>query len=38
MVMTKLVRHGAGWGMQAIGEAAAGRTALDLVPTLQRLV
>ena len=38
MVMAKLVRHGAGWGMQAIGEAAAGRTALDLVPTLQRLV
>ena len=38
MVMAKLVRHGGGWGMQAIGEAAAGRTALDLVPTLQRLV
>jgi stress response protein SCP2 len=38
MVMVKLVRHGNGWGMQAIGEAAAGRTALDLVPTLQRLV
>ena len=38
MVMAKLVRHGGGWGMQAIGEAAAGRTALDLVGTLQRLV
>ena len=38
MVMAKLVRHGNGWGLQAIGEAAAGRTALDLVPTLQRLV
>ena len=38
MVMAKLVRHGNGWGMQAIGEAAQGRTALDLVPTLQRLV
>jgi hypothetical protein len=36
--MAKLVRSGNGWGMQAIGEAAAGRTALDLVGTLQRLV
>jgi stress response protein SCP2 len=38
MVMAKLVRHGNGWGMQAIGEAAQGRTALDLVPHLTRLI
>jgi len=38
MIMVKLVRSANGWGMQAIGEAADGRTALDLVPHLQRMV
>ena len=38
MVMAKLIRHANGWAMQAIGEAASGRTALDLVPQLQRLI
>jgi stress response protein SCP2 len=37
MVMAKVYRDGATWKMQAVGEGAQGRTALDLVPHLVRL-
>jgi len=37
MVMAKVYRDGGAWKMQAIGEGAQGRTALDLVPHLVRL-
>jgi stress response protein SCP2 len=37
MVMAKVYRDGGSWKMQAIGEGAQGRTALDLVPHLVRL-
>lgn len=37
MIMAKVYRDGSSWQMQAIGEGAQGRTALDLVPHLVRL-
>jgi len=37
MIMAKVYREGNTWKMQAIGEGAQGRTALDLVPHLVRL-
>jgi stress response protein SCP2 len=37
MIMAKVYRDGGAWKMQAIGEGAQGRTALDLVPHLVRL-
>jgi tellurium resistance protein TerZ len=37
-VMAKLVRTGAGWEMQAIGEKANGRTILDLIPIVSRFL
>jgi stress response protein SCP2 len=37
IVMAKVYRDGGAWKMQAIGEGAQGRTALDLVPHLVRL-
>jgi stress response protein SCP2 len=37
MVMAKVYRDGNNWKMQAIGEGAQGRTALDLVPQLVQL-
>jgi stress response protein SCP2 len=38
MIMAKVYRDGSTWKMQAIGEGSQGRTALDLVPTLTRMV
>jgi tellurium resistance protein TerZ len=38
MVMAKLVRHGGAGACRPSARRAAGRTALDLVGTLQRLV
>ena len=37
MIMAKVYRESGAWKMQAIGEGAQGRTALDLVPHLVRL-
>jgi tellurium resistance protein TerZ len=38
MIMAKVYREGNTWRMQAIGEGGQGRTALDLVPALTRMV
>jgi tellurium resistance protein TerZ len=35
MVMAKLYRHGGGWKMHAIGEAALGRTFQEILPAIE---
>ena len=34
LIMAKLVREGDGWGVEAIGQQASGRTFHDLMPTI----
>ena len=38
MIMAKLVRNGAGWDMQALGEPGRGSTANDMLPGIQALI